>query len=92
MAIKAALEKAEAMAASAGMALGNVTNIHEDSWHYGYFSWRRSGNRQWTNVQNVVQELAGEGGIMLDSDGSLSLGLIVVQAQVGLTAEIVPNS
>ena len=91
MAIKAALEKAEAMAASAGMSLGNVTNIHEDSWHYGYFSWRRSGNRQWTNVQNVVQELAGEGAIMLE-DGSISLGQIVVQAQVGLTAEIVPNS
>jgi uncharacterized protein YggE len=91
MAVKAALEKAEAMASSAGMSLGNVTNIHEDAWHYRYFGWWR-GNRQWTNAQNVVQELASEGGIMLDSDGSLSLGLIVVQAQVGLTAEIVPNS
>ncbi len=89
MAIKAALEKAEAMATSAGMALGSVTSIHEGAVHYGYSGWWR-GNRQWTNVQNVVQELASEGGIVLE-DGSLSLGQIVVQAQVSLSAEIVPN-
>jgi uncharacterized protein YggE len=89
MAIKAALEKAEAMASSAGVALGHVTNIHEDAWHYGYFGWW-GGNRQWTNVQNVVQEIASEGGLMLE-DGSLSLGQIVVRAQVGLTAQIMPD-
>lgn len=90
MAIKAALEKAQAMASSAGMALGSVTSIHEGAAHYGYFGWW-GGNRQWTNVQNVVQELASEGGIVLE-DGSLSLGQIVVQAQVSLSAEIVPAS
>jgi uncharacterized protein YggE len=88
MAIRAALEKAEAMASSAGMTLGNVTSIHEGASHYGYFGWW-GGNRQWTNVQNVVQELASESAILLE-DGSLSLGQIVVQAQVSLSAEIVP--
>lgn len=86
MAVQAALEKAAAMAEAAGVRLGDVTAIREDSWHYGYSGWWR-GNRQWTNVQNVVQDLAAEGAITLE-DGSISLGQIVVKAQVGLTAEI----
>ncbi len=86
LAVKAALEKAAAMAASAGSTIGNVTNISEETWHTGYFgSWR--GNRQWTNYQNTVQDLADEGAITLD-DGSISLGQIVVKAQVNLTAEL----
>jgi hypothetical protein len=87
LAVRAALEKASAMAAAAGVRLGDVTSISEDAWHYGYFgSWR--GDRQWTNYQNVVQDLAAEGAITLD-DGSISLGQIVVRAQVSLSAEIV---
>ncbi len=89
LAIQAALEKAAAMATAAGTTLGDVTNIHEDAWHYGYFgSWR--GNRQWMNYQNVVQDLAAEGAITLE-DGSISLGQIVVRAQVSLTAKIMPR-
>jgi len=88
LAVQAALEKAAAMAAAAGLALGDVTNIHEAAGHYGYFgSWR--GSRQWTNYQNVVQDLAAEGAITLE-DGSISLGQIVVTAQVSLTAELAP--
>jgi uncharacterized protein YggE len=90
MAVKAALEKAEDMATSAGMTLGKVTSIHEGSCYSGYLGWWR-GNRQWSNVQNVVQELAGEGALILE-DGSLSLGQIVVQAQVSLSAHIAPSS
>jgi uncharacterized protein YggE len=87
MAVRAAVEKAEAMAAAADLTLGNVTGIHEGAGYYGYFGfWRNS--RQWTNVQNVVQELAAEGAITLE-DGSISLGRIVVQAQVSLTAELI---
>jgi hypothetical protein len=37
----------------------------------------------------VVQDLATEGALTLE-DGSISLGQIVVKAQVTLTAEIVP--
>ena len=89
LAVQAALEKATAMAAAAGLALGDVTNIREDAGHHGYFgSWR--GSRQWTNYQNVVQDLADEGAITLE-DGSISLGQIVVTAHVGLTAGLVPE-
>lgn len=88
LAVEAALEKAEAMAAAAEMDLGSVTNIREDAWYSGYSGWWRS-SRQWTNVQNVVQDLATEGAITLE-DGSISLGQIVVQAQVSLTAEMLP--
>ncbi|MFL7792908.1 MAG: SIMPL domain-containing protein [Anaerolineae bacterium] len=88
LAVKAALEKAAAMAESAGVGVGNVTGIHEDSWYSGYFGSWGSGRNQWTNVQNVVQDLAAEGALTLE-DGSISLGQIVVKAQVTLTAEIV---
>lgn len=90
LAVKAALEKAEAIAAAAGVAVGDVTHISENDWHYGYFGFWRSGGRQWTNYQNVVQGLASEGALTLE-DGSISLGQIVVKAQVGLTAEITPK-
>ena len=85
-AVQAAMEKAAAMAQAAGMATGNVTSIHEDAWNTYFGSWR--GNRQWTNTQNVIQDLSSEGAIMLE-DGSISLGQIVVQARVSLTAELV---
>ena len=89
LAVQAALEKAAAMASAAGLALGDVTNIREDAGHHGYFgSWR--GSRQWTSYQNVVQDLADEGAITLQ-DGSISLGQIVVTAQVSLTAGLVPE-
>lgn len=85
-AVRAALEKAEAMAEVAGMRLGHVTGISEDYWGSYFGSWR--GNRQWTNYQNVVQDLSAEGAIVLE-DGAISLGQIVVTAQVSLTAEMV---
>jgi uncharacterized protein YggE len=84
-AVQAALEKATDMADAAGMALGQVTNISEDSGNYYFGSWY--GNRQWTNYQNVVQDLSSEGALVLE-DGTVSLGQIVVQAQVSLTAEM----
>jgi uncharacterized protein YggE len=87
LAVQAALEKADAMAKAAGVRVGHVTNIREDSWYSGYFGWYGRQN-QWTNVQNVVQDLADDGAITLE-DGSISLGQIVVKAQVNLTAEIV---
>lgn len=88
LAIQAALEKATAMASAADVELGNVTDIREDAWHYSYFGSRGSG-RQWTNFQNVVQDLADQGTITLE-DGSISLGQIVVSAQVSLSAQLVP--
>jgi len=88
-AIQAALEKANDMAGAADMTLGSVTNISEGSGRYYFGSWYGS-QRQWTNYQNVVQDLSDEGAITLE-DGSISLGQIVVQAQVNLSAELVPH-
>jgi len=89
LSVKAALEKAAAMADAAGVQVGSVTGIREDAWDYGYYGWW-GGRNQWTNYQNVVQDLASEGAITLE-DGSISLGQIVVKAQVTLTAEIAPK-
>jgi uncharacterized protein YggE len=89
LAVKAALKKAAAMADAASVQVGSVTGIREDAWDYGYYGWW-GGRNQWTNYQNVVQDLASEGAITLE-DGSISLGQIVVKAQVTLTAEIAPK-
>jgi len=85
-AVQAALEKAKAMAGAAGMTVGSVTHINEGTGGYYFGSWY-GGSRQWTNYQNVVQELSAEGAITLE-DGTVSLGQIVVQAQVSLSAEL----
>ena len=66
-----------------------MTLYSEGSGHYYFGSWYGS-RRQWTNYQNVVQDLSAEGAITLE-DGSISLGQIVVQAQVSLTAELVTH-
>jgi uncharacterized protein YggE len=88
LAVKAALEKANAMASSANVRVGRVTAINEDMWYSGYRGFSSLAS-QWTNVQNVVQDLANEGAITLE-DGGISLGQVVVKAQVTLSAEIVP--
>ncbi|MDY7076461.1 MAG: SIMPL domain-containing protein [Chloroflexota bacterium] len=88
-AVQAALEKARDMSSAAGLTMGDITSIHEGSGFHYFGSWH--GNRQWTNVQNVVQDLSAEGAITLE-DGSISLGQIVVQAQVSLTAELVTDA
>jgi uncharacterized protein YggE len=83
-AVQAALEKAQAMAGTAGMTIGQVTSINENSWsYYGGFS------RRWTATQNVVQEPGGESAPLLE-DGSISLGKISVQAEVSVSVEMRP--
>lgn len=85
-AVQAAMEKAAAMAGAAHMALGNPTSISENGWYSGYYG----GNRQWTNYQNVVQDMSDSGAIALE-DGSIALGQIVVRAEVSLTLELLPT-
>lgn len=84
-AVQAAMEKAAAMAGVANLALGDVTNINENSWYSGYYG---PSGRQWTNTQNVVQDLSDAGALTIE-DGSIALGQIVVRAEVSLTAEMV---
>jgi uncharacterized protein YggE len=83
-AVQAAMEKAAAMAEVANLALGDVTNINENSWYSGYYA---PSGRQWTNYQNVVQDLSNEGALTIE-DGSIAVGQIVVRAEVSLTAEM----
>jgi uncharacterized protein YggE len=84
-AVQAAMEKAAAMAGVAHLALGDVTNITENTYSSGYYG---PSGRQWTNTQNVVQDLSDAGAITIE-DGSIALGQIVVRAEVSLTAEMV---
>jgi uncharacterized protein YggE len=84
-AVQAAMEKAAAMAGVAKMAIGDVTNINENAYSSGYYG---PSGRQWTNTQNVVQDLSDAGAITIE-DGSIALGQIVVRAEVSLTAQLV---
>jgi len=85
-AVKAAMEKARDMAAAAGLAVGTVTSISENSYNYGYYGYYGL-NRQWSNVQNVIQDLEAAGAIVFE-DGSIALGEIIVRADVSLSASM----
>jgi len=85
MAVKAALEKAEALAGAAGVTAGRVTNIQENSWSYYY----GSGSRSMASgmAQNVMQEIAPQSAPAIE-DSEFSLGQIIVQAQVDVSVEL----
>jgi uncharacterized protein YggE len=82
LAMKAAGEKAQALASAAGAQTGNVLSISENSWYQYYGSWR--GGRQaalWAQntIQNASPSQGSEG--QLD-DSPISLGQIAVRAEV----------
>ncbi len=83
MAVQAATEKAQALAAAAQVSAGPVSNIEEQSWSYYSGGWNSRG--QYSQVQNVVQEASPAGSAPEVDDGEFSLGQIVVQAQVDVT-------
>lgn len=85
LAIKAAGEKAQALAGAAGSQTGCVLTIHENTWSY-YNGWYGGRDRNlWT--QNVVQNAAPSGGSQgSSSEGEpVSLGQISVRAEVGVS-------
>jgi hypothetical protein len=86
LAIRAAREKAEAMAGELGQTVGEPRQINEvqSGWWSGYNAWWGS---RWGSgmAQNVIQE-AGTGGIA--AEGSLAPGQINVNARVSVTFEI----
>ena len=84
MAVKAALEKAAALAAAAHVSTGGVTSIQENSWSTYYGSGSRLAANQ---AQNVMQEMAPASAPGLE-ESEFSLGQIVVQAQVEVTVEL----
>lgn len=87
LAVKAALEKADALAGAAGITAETVTGIEETSSSYYSGYWNRGGN--WVSqVQNVIQEAPASAALAEMEDGEFSLGQIVVQAQVNVSVRI----
>ncbi len=88
MAMKAASEKAKALAQTAGADTGCVLNINENtSSHFnGWGWWWGYGNNQNQWTQNAVQNAAPTGGETpaLD-DGPVSTGMISIRAEVSAT-------
>ncbi len=89
LAIKAAREKAEAMAAALGQNIGQPTSIIEtgSNWWSGYGAW---WGARWGGgmTQNVVQDVGG--GALLQ-DGSLAPGQLAINATVSVTFELLPR-
>lgn len=83
LAVKAAQEKAGALAAGLGQTLGKPLAVEEEQsgWWSGYGSW---WGRRWGGAmsQNVVQEFAGEA---LGVDSAVAPGQISVRASVAVS-------
>jgi uncharacterized protein YggE len=89
MAMKAASEKADALAQTAGADASCVLNISENSSSsfngWGWW-WRGYGNNQSQWTQNVAQNVAPSGGETPSSeDGPISTGMISIRAEVTAT-------
>ena len=83
LAMKAAREKAQALASAAGAEAGCALNINENSWssYNGWWYGRNQNQNQWT--QNTVQNVAPNGGSGATADAeTISLGQISVRAEV----------
>jgi uncharacterized protein YggE len=89
LAVKAAKEKAQALADAAGAETGCVLHINENTWSYynGWWWYGRNNQNLWT--QNVVQNAApsGTSGGAGSSAGDepVSLGQISIKAEVNAT-------
>ncbi len=86
LAVKAAKEKAQALALAAGAETGCVTRIGENTWSYYNGGWYGRNQNLWS--QNTVQNAApssGAGDNTQDDGGPVSLGQISVQASVDVT-------
>ncbi len=86
LAIKAAQEKAIALAGELGQKVGEPYTIHEDQ--VGWWSWYNSwwGSR-WGGgmAQNVIQEVGGDS---LAAEGTMAPGQITVNARVTVSFEL----
>jgi hypothetical protein len=83
LAVKAAGEKAAALAAAAGAKPGCVLSINENTWSYFNSWWYGRDQNLW--AQNVVQNAGPSGGSSgAGEDGPVSLGQISVRAEVGV--------
>jgi uncharacterized protein YggE len=83
LAMKAAREKAQALASAAGAEAGCALNINENSWasYNGWWYGRNQNQNQWT--QNAIQNVAPSGGSGGSAEAeTISLGQISVKAEV----------
>jgi uncharacterized protein YggE len=82
LAMKAASEKAAALATAGGAQAGCLLTVSENTWSQYYGSWR--GGRETTMwAQNVIQNAApDQGGAAQGDDSPISLGQIAVRAEV----------
>jgi len=84
LAMQAAKEKAQDLAAAAGAETGCVMSINENTWSYftgGWYRYRQHNQNLWT--QNVVQNVQNGGGDSALTDaGPVNPGLISVRAEV----------
>jgi uncharacterized protein len=82
LAMNAAKEKAQDLAAAAGVETGCVLSIHENTWSHYYGGWYGHGQNLWT--QNVVQNVPASGGEAgdLTEAGPVNPGQISVRAEV----------
>ena len=87
MAMKAASEKAGALAQAAGADTDCVLNISENSWSsFNGWSWWYGGNNQNLWTQNVAQNaVPAGGGPVSGEDSPVSSGQISVRAEVHVT-------
>lgn len=89
MAVKAAKEKAEAMAGELGQKIGEPKKIVEqpsygrDWYYYGSWWWSRSSNSTANSVQNVSSDSGNR-----SAGDSIALGQIGVNAGVSVTFEL----
>jgi uncharacterized protein YggE len=87
MAMVAAKEKAQDLAAAAGADIGCILNINENTWSYYNGWWSRNNRDLWT--QNVMQNAMPNGsGAYASEDGPVSLGQISIRAEVGATYQL----
>jgi hypothetical protein len=87
MAMKAATEKAKALALAAGANAGCVLNINENSWSYfNGWNWWNGGQSQNVWTQNAVQNVApSNNGTQSGDDSPVNTGMISVRAEVSAT-------
>ncbi len=85
MAVKAAGEKAQALAGAAGAQAGCVLSINENTWSQYYGSWR-GGRDTMLWAQNTIQNVSPSAGSADPAaDSPISLGKISVRAEVNLS-------
>jgi uncharacterized protein YggE len=89
LAIRAAREKAQALAAELGCEIGKPRTIGESSWSYSGGWGSRWGLNQYNAMaQNVIQQ--GPGG-QAEAGESLPLGQIAIRAQINVVFDLIPR-